>query len=56
MQKNEISEAATARKQIAQLKLFLASQQSKLVGGSQNLAAKWIANVIASRAECGDNT
>ncbi|MDR1890840.1 MAG: hypothetical protein LBQ23_01475, partial [Puniceicoccales bacterium] len=54
--KNETPEAAAARKQIAQLKLYIASQQSKLVGGSQHLSAKWSANVIASLAECGDKT
>jgi hypothetical protein len=51
---NESVEAKNARKQIAQLKLYLACQQDKFVGGPENLAAKWCANVIASLAECRD--
>jgi hypothetical protein len=46
--------AEDARRQVAQLKLYLASQQSKLVGGTENLSSKWCANVIASLAECGN--
>ncbi|MDR1255536.1 MAG: hypothetical protein LBJ94_01230, partial [Puniceicoccales bacterium] len=52
--RNNTPEAMAARKQIAQLKLYLANQQSRLVGGVENLSAKWCANVIASLAECRD--
>jgi hypothetical protein len=53
-EKNEGVEAENAHKQIAQLKLYLACQQSGLVGGPAKLSVKWSANVRASLAERRD--
>jgi hypothetical protein len=51
--RNDTAGARRSRQEIAQLKLYLASQQSRLVGGPENLSEKWCANVIASIAEYG---
>jgi hypothetical protein len=52
--KNKGVEAENAHKQITQLKLYLACQQSRLVGGPAKLSVKWSANVRANLEECSD--
>jgi hypothetical protein len=52
--KNTGPEARKANREIAQLKLSLANQQSRLAGGIEKLSEKCYTNVIASLSECRD--
>jgi hypothetical protein len=54
--KNDLLEAKKACQQITQLTLYLASQQSRLVGGPEKLSAKWCTNVIVSLTECSSES